>query len=65
MTALDLLNIIEPEHGRTSCDDEHLENGFYSRNGETWHGRCRRCMLLEILKDGYTPTDFDPSECEG
>lgn len=62
MTARELINIIQPEHGRKSCSDEDLNNGFYSNDGYT---RCMRCTLLEILKTGYLPashsltTDFN------
>lgn len=52
MTALELLNIIQPEHNRTSCSDDELNNGFYSNNGYT---RCFRCTVLEIIKKGYMP----------
>lgn len=65
MNALEFVNIIRPEHDRTSCNDENLNNGFYSRNGETWHGRCTRCMYLEIIKEGYAPPDFDSYDCFG
>lgn len=56
MTAIELINIICPEHTRTSCSDENISNGFYHK----WDGtvtnviskeyfpRCSRCALLEI-----------------
>ena len=65
MELLDFINIIKPEHDRTSCSDSDIANGFYSRNGQTWHGRCTRCMYLEIADNGYCPSDFDPDECYG
>jgi hypothetical protein len=52
MNALELINIIAPEHERTSCSDEDLNNGFYSNDNNT---RCGRCTLLEILKKGKLP----------
>ena len=61
MTAIQLLNIIQPEHSRTSCSDTNLQNGFYSNEGYT---RCFRCTILEIIRKGYLPkshyltTDF-------
>lgn len=61
MDALDFINIIQPEHDRNSCSDENTENGFYSANGQTWHGRCVRCMFLELIK-GEVPKDFNPEE---
>lgn len=52
-TARDLVDLICPEHDRTSCSDEkHAKghgNGFGTRAGNTWHGRCTRCMYLDIL----------------
>ena len=56
MTALELINIICPEHGRTSCSDENIGNGFYHlyEFGESISTitnehipRCSRCALLE------------------
>jgi len=64
MTALEFINIIKSEHDRTSCSDEDVSNGFYSHNGETWHGRCTRCMYLELIK-GEVPENFNPEECYG
>ncbi len=52
MKAIDLINIIQPKHNRTSCSDDDLENGFYSNDGYT---RCLRCTLLEVLKKGFLP----------
>lgn len=52
MTAIELLDIIQPNHTRTSCSDLNLSNGFYSTNG---HTRCFRCTGLEIIKKGYLP----------
>jgi hypothetical protein len=49
MTALEFINLIRPIHDRTSCSDNDLQNGFFTRNGETWHGRCTRYMYLEII----------------
>jgi len=65
MEAIDFINLIRPEHDRTSCSDEDIDNGFYSRNVDSWHGRCTRCMYLEIIKEGTVPEGFKPEECEG
>ena len=64
MEAVDFLDIIEPEHDRGSCSDADTNNGFFSRNGKTWHGRCRRCMCLQLIA-GEKPKGFVPDECEG
>jgi hypothetical protein len=52
MSALELINIIQPEHTRTSCDDDNLYNGF---NSSEKHTRCLRCTLLQVLKEGKLP----------
>lgn len=54
MSAMGFINIIAPEHCRTSCDDENIYNGLYSSSG---HTRCIRCTLLQILKKGKKPKD--------
>ncbi|WP_439132502.1 hypothetical protein [Polaribacter sp.] len=57
---------MRPEHDRTSCSDDDLNNGFHSRGDGTWHGRCTRCMWLEIAKDEQDlPEGFNYEECEG
>ena len=53
MTTKEFINLICPEHTRTSCSDEKLSNGFYlEEDGETisqkYFPRCVRCALLEI-----------------
>lgn len=52
MTARELIDIISPNHDRTSCNDKDLNNGFYSNDSFT---RCMRCTLLEIIEKGYLP----------
>jgi len=52
MTAKELINMIQPKHGRTSCSDSDLNNGF---NSSKSHTRCMRCTLLEIIKKGFLP----------
>lgn len=52
MTALELIDIICPEHSRTSCSDENISNGFYTDEGiitKEYFPRCSRCALLEIV----------------
>ncbi len=62
MTANEFIDIVRPEHDRTSCSDKYTGNGFGSKNGNTWHGRCVRCMCLEIAKGNEIPEDFDASD---
>lgn len=58
MTAREFIDIIKPQHDRSSCDDDNLNNGFYSYNGKTWHCMCKRCMYLEIENQVEIPADF-------
>lgn len=64
-TAYDFINIIRPTHDRTSCDDKNRNNSFYSRNGKSWHGRCTRCMWLDIADGKAIPDGFDSDDCYG
>ena len=61
MTAEELINIICPEHFRTSCNDEDLSNAFYVQDDKTMgRSRCSRCSLLKIAKqEEELPIDFD------
>ena len=70
MKAIDFLNMILPEHDRTSCSDREINNGFYSLyigyndGSKKWQGRCRRCMALQIInKDEDVPKNTDLSDC--
>ncbi len=66
MTAREFIDLVVPEHGRTSCSDEDRSNGFFTRgNGDKWHGRCTRCMYLEILDEGVVPKGFEHYEGMG
>jgi hypothetical protein len=60
---MEFVNLIRPKHDRTSCSDSKTVNGFFSRNGQSWHGRCTRCMYLELVRDQFAPEGFDPDEC--
>lgn len=63
----ELVDFLVPEHGRTSCSDEHLSNGHYDITEESLKGvvirrnfvapRCNRCFLLECIRydDGVLP----------
>ena len=64
MDALDLLNIIQPEHDRTSCSDIDRNNSFGSR-GVEWYGRCTRCMWLDLADGVEPPEGFDPDRAFG
>ena len=60
MTALELIDIICPEHTRTSCSDENISNGFYTDEGvitKEYFPRCSRCALLEIANKTVVDED--------
>jgi hypothetical protein len=53
MELIEFINLIKPEHIRTTCSDENISNGFYvdSETGiinTKYRPRCERCALLEI-----------------
>ena len=67
MDAMEFLNIVQKEHGRTSCSDNDTQNGFWSRYGyndnNEWQGRCVRCMALEVIRGHEdVPKGVDLSE---
>lgn len=43
------------EHDRTSCSDDHVNNGYGSAD---YGARCRKCHLIEIL-NGKHGGEFD------
>lgn len=52
----ELVDVIAPLHGRTSCSDADLTNGF--RGSGFSVPRCNRCALLEMC----TIPTFDPTD---
>jgi hypothetical protein len=48
----EIVDAFRPEHGRTSCSDTNLVNGFAS-NGDKELPRCYRCALLEAVQAPY------------
>lgn len=52
MNAKEFIDIICPDHTRTSCSDDNIANGFYTEDDMTiisvLRPRCGRCALLEI-----------------
>ena len=61
MTTVEFLNIIQPEHDRTSCSDKDIQNGFYIEDDGTvnkkYPPRCRRCAYLEVITREVNPED--------
>lgn len=60
MHAVELINIICPEHSRTSCSDNNLSNGWALELIELGYNpyRCTRCALLQIANGDKTPEYF-------
>lgn len=52
VTVRDVINVLAPSHGRTSCSDAERQNGF--SGGDI--PRCTRCGLLDIY--GLEPEIF-------
>lgn len=52
MTARELVDIVRPEHSRSSCSDAMPRNV----------GRCARCTLLSTIGEGKALEDFDYEE---
>lgn len=53
MELKEFIDIVCPEHARTSCSDNDISNGFYLEEddetvSEKYMYRCTRCALLEI-----------------
>jgi hypothetical protein len=53
MQAKELIDIIAPQHSRTSCSDDNLSNGFYLEyDSNTISSKylvgCSRCALLQL-----------------
>jgi hypothetical protein len=49
----EFIDLIYPEHSRTSCSDENIYNGFYLEDDfitidVRCKPRCKRCAFLEI-----------------
>lgn len=62
LSTIEFINIICPEHGRTSCSDENISNGFYLDDDEEtvsmkYYHRCTRCALLEIYNGKIVLTE--------
>jgi len=63
MTNKEFIDIICPEHSRTSCSDDNIFNGFYVDEDsdiiEEHYPRCRRCALLEIENGSVKINDLN------
>lgn len=58
------IDIVAPEHGRTSCNDDKVCNGHYNIDEHYVNGvivsrtfdpppRCNRCFLLDAMDLGF------------
>jgi hypothetical protein len=63
------VDIFRPKHGRTSCDDNNLCNGYGGWTGKydpdtgrkvIRYPRCNRCYLLEHVGEEIETLDFKP-----
>jgi len=68
MDAKELIDLIWPNHVRTTCSDDNVTNGFgtmgrTAKGVLTADGRCLRCMLLELIQ-GHTD-DGEPIPPDG
>lgn len=54
MNTFEFIDLLFPEHGRTSCSDDNLNNGLE----EDGSFRCDRCFLLEIANGRVSPEKF-------
>lgn len=64
----ELVDSLFPRHGRTSCSDDNLTNGFGGWDGkycpdtgkkEIRYPRCGRCYLLRHLGEDSRDMEFD------
>lgn len=53
MTALDYINILEPDHSRMSCEEGQSNNAVFIMDGHTYN-YCNRCTLFAIMQLGET-----------
>lgn len=63
MEIIDFINIICPEHDRTSCSDEDLNNGFFIDDFGTvdlkYRVRCKRCAYLQVARGEVGKEKFE------
>lgn len=52
-SAIDYVNAIAPEHERTSCSDDNLDNAAINIDDHRGHGRCYRCTLLQVASFSF------------
>lgn len=55
----EFINIVTPEHSRTSCSDDNLSNAFAgsSIDGIIYFPRCYRCFLMDNI--GYDTINLE------
>lgn len=60
---LALINMLAPEHSRTSCSDDNISNAVVIEEGKVvLTGRCARCSLLTLPSSGFKPDPDDESD---
>lgn len=50
MTAIELMNVMVPEHDRTQCSDDNPINAYANDKGVH---RCTRCILIQSIIGGF------------
>lgn len=59
---LDFINVIRPEHDRSSCDDNNIDYNAWMEEYREYNChpfRCKRCALLGIMQDGENRISVD------
>lgn len=60
MTIREFVDVLAPNHGRTSCSDEESNGNEYFN--EMGFPRCVRCALLHYVQNGEWPHGASVSE---
>jgi len=64
----EFIDIVAPEHGRTSCSDTDTGNGYGGQDGfdpktgepNIRYPRCNRCYLLRHIGEDTSTLEFVP-----
>ena len=63
----EIIDVLTPEHGRTSCDDDNISNSFGGWTGKynedtgqkvIRYPRCNRCYLLDNIGSDIDSLEF-------
>lgn len=59
MDRLRYVDMLAPEHCRTSCNDNNLNNYADDADDNMGMGRCYRCTLLRVADKGISEVQSD------